>query len=482
MSGFRRRLRAARVSIIPESQFMTGTELRAAFSLAAVFSTRLLGLFMIYPIFAVYARHLRGATPTMIGLALGAYGLTQGLLQIPFGLLSDRIGRKVVIAFGLLLFAIGSAVAAMSDTITGVLIGRALQGMGAVGSVILALVADLTREEIRTRAMAIVGMTIGASFGAAMLLGPVLMGWIGGSGIFWLTVGLALLGIAISQFVVPTPEHPMRHRDAETVPALMARVVRDRSLLRLDFSIFCLHALLTASFLAVPHVLARTLSLGVENDWKVYLPTLLVSVALMVPAIIIAETRRRMKEVFVATIVLLGVSQLALAFAGASPWVAVGALVAFFAGFNIMEASLPSLVTKMAPAGAKGTATGIYSSSQFFGIFVGGAFGGWVYGVGGTSGVFAFTVVLSIAWLLVALGLPQPGRYSSYLARLGDLSELSRDAAVAELSAMPGVMEAVVVPEEGVAYLKIDRDRFDEEAVKRTTGAVEVPRTAEQPG
>ncbi len=449
---------------------MTGTELRAAFSLAAVFSTRLLGLFMIYPVFAMYARHLRGATPAMIGMALGAYGLTQGLLQIPFGLLSDRIGRKVVIAFGLLLFAVGSAVAAMSDSITGVLIGRALQGMGAVGSVILALVADLTREEIRTRAMAVVGMTIGASFGVAMLLGPVLMGWIGGSGIFWLTVGLALIGIAISQFVVPNPVHPQRHADAETVPAMMSRVLHDGGLLRLDFSIFCLHALLTASFLAVPHVLAQSMSIGVESDWKVYLPTLLASVVLMVPVIIVAETRQRMKEVFLATIVLLAISQAALGLGGGSPWVTVAALVAFFAGFNIMEASLPSLVTKMAPAGAKGTATGVYSSSQFFGIFVGGALGGWIYGVGGTVAVFALTLLISIAWLLVALGMPRPGHYSSYLARLGDLGGLSSQAAVARLQAMPGVVEAVVVPEEGVAYLKIDRSSFDENAVFEMTG------------
>lgn len=450
---------------------MTGSELRAALSLAAVFSTRLLGLFMIYPVFAVYARHLRGATPVTIGLALGAYGLTQGLLQIPFGLLSDRVGRKVVIAGGLTLFAIGSAVAALSDSIVGVMVGRTLQGMGAVGSVILALVADLTREEIRTRAMALVGMTIGLSFAVAILVGPMLAGVVGVSGIFWLTAGLAVIGICISQFVVPTPPRIVRHRDAEPVPALFGRILRDRSLLRLDFSIFALHALLTASFLAVPHVLAATLSLGTSGDWKVYLPVLVGSVVFMVPAIIFAEKRQRMKEVFVATVVLLTGSQFALMLDGGDAVVVVLALLAFFTGFNILEASLPSMVTKMAPAGARGTATGIYSSSQFFGIFVGGAAGGWAYGAGGTAGVFAFTVTIGLIWLLVAVTMRRPGHYTSYLARLDAIAPGLVGSLAARLESLPGVVEAVVVPEEGVAYLKIDRDEFDEHAVSEVIGA-----------
>jgi MFS family permease len=223
-------------------------EVRAAASLAGVFSVRLLGLFMIYPVFAEYARHLSGSTPYMIGLALGSYGLSQGLLQIPFGLLSDKIGRKVMIVLGLMLFGIGSAVAAISTSIDGVIVGRVLQGAGAVGSVILALVADLTAEENRTKAMAVVGITIGTSFMIALVLGPIIASFIGVGGIFWLMAVLALVGIAITQFVVPNPRRVRVHRDAEAVPEMIGSVLRNRELLRLDFGIFALHAMLTASF------------------------------------------------------------------------------------------------------------------------------------------------------------------------------------------------------------------------------------------
>jgi MFS family permease len=442
-------------------------ELRAIASLAAVFATRLLGLFMIYPVFANYARHLAGATPVMIGLALGAYGLTQGLLQIPFGLLSDRIGRKTMISIGLVLFAIGSAIAALSTSIAGVLLGRVLQGAGAVGSVILALVADLTREETRTKAMAIIGITIGLSFVVAIGIGPLLAGIIGVPGLFWLTAGMALVAIAITQGLVPTPTRIVRHRDIEAVPALFVRVVRNPELLRLDFAIFALHAILTASFLAVPHLLARSLHLGGSSDWIVYLPVLATSVVLMVPAIIVAEKVGRMKEVFITTITVLAASLLALAVGGSDATIVVAALIGFFTAFNIMEAMLPSLVTKIAPVDAKGTATGIYSSSQFLGIFVGGAVGGWTSAFAGAAGVFAFTVIVALLWLAVAATMRQPGQYSSYLAHLGLLDQQEVGTLAAKLRTAPGVIEAVVAPDEGVAYLKIDRASFDAAAVAR---------------
>ena len=351
---------------------MERQELRAAGSLAAVFSVRLLGLFMIYPVFAAYARNLSGANPYLIGEALGIYGLSQGLLQIPFGLLSDRVGRKVMIVFGLILFGIGSAVAAVSTSIGGVIIGRALQGAGAVGSVILALVADLTTEENRTKAMAIVGITIGASFMIALVAGPIIANFVGVSGIFWLMVGLALVGIAITQFVVPNPRHVRVHRDAEAVPAMIGAVLRNKELLRLDFGIFALHAMLTASFLVVPGLLRGTLDVPVHDQWIVYLPVLLVSVAVMVPAIIVAEKYRRMKGVFVSAVAALVVSQIMLYLGAGNLFVLLAALIVFFSAFNVMEASLPSLITKAAPPDAKGTAMGLYSSLQFLGIFVGG--------------------------------------------------------------------------------------------------------------
>ena len=288
---------------------MEKREFRAASSLAAVFSVRLLGLFMIYPVFADYARQLSGATPYKTGLALGIYGLSQGLLQIPFGLLSDKIGRKVMIVLGLIIFGIGSAVAAVSTSIDGVIVGRVLQGAGAVGAVILALVADLTTEESRTQAMAMVGITIGASFMVALVAGPILAGFVGVSGIFWFMVGLALLGTAITAFLVPGARYERVHRDAETVPAMIGRILKNTELLRLDFGIFALHAMLTASFLVVPALLRARLNVNSHSQWMIYLPVLLISVAVMVPAIIIAEKHRRMKAVFVAAVAALVMSQ-----------------------------------------------------------------------------------------------------------------------------------------------------------------------------
>ncbi len=444
---------------------MNRQETRAAFSLASVFSIRLLGLFMIYPVFATYARHLHGATPAKIGLALGAYGLSQGLLQIPFGVLSDRVGRKVMVVIGLGLFALGSAVAAVSTSIDGVLIGRILQGTGAVGSVILALVADLTREENRTKAMAIVGITIGMSFMVALVIGPIVAGWVDVSGIFWLMVILAFVGMAVTKWIVPSPERIAVHRDAETVPSMLGSVLRNAELLRLDFGIFALHAILTASFLVVPHLLLGAFSLSAEEQWMIYLPVLVVSVAFMVPAIIVAEKHRRMKEVFVGAVFLLVLSQVLLWGDAQSIVISLIAIVAFFTAFNILEASLPSLVTKTAPPDAKGTASGVYSSSQFLGIFVGGAAGGWVHQSFGSPGVFFFAAGIALAWLIVAATMAKPGHYVTRVARIGDVDADGRKALAARLRDMPGVMDVVLVPEERMAYLKVDSKVFDSDAL-----------------
>ncbi len=383
-------------------------ELRAAMSLAAVFSVRMLGLFMVYPVFAVFARHLAGATPYMIGVALGIYGLSQGVLQMPFGVLSDRIGRKTMIVLGLVVFGLGSAVAASSSTIDGMILGRLLQGGGAVGSVILALVADLTSDKNRTKAMALVGMTIGFSFLVAIVTGPAIAGWIGVGGIFWLMAALALVGIAITLFVVPAPPRAHARPAAGTVAALIGANLRNPELLRLDFGIFALHAMLTASFLVMPELLRGTLAMSSREQWLVYLPVLLVSVGVMVPAIIAAERYRRMKGVLVGSVAALAASQLMLAVGGRDTYVLLAALVVFFSGFNIMEASLPSLVTKTAPAAATGTATGIYSSSQFLGIFVGGVIGGWVHQAAGAAAVFLFGSAVAVVWLLIAATMRGP--------------------------------------------------------------------------
>jgi MFS family permease len=448
---------------------MKPQEIRAAAALAAVFSVRLLGLFMIYPVFAAYAGTLGGANPYLIGEALGIYGLSQGLLQIPFGLLSDRIGRKVMIVLGLILFGAGSAVAAVSTTIGGVIIGRALQGAGAVGSVILALVADLTGEDSRTAAMAMVGVTIGASFIVALLAGPVVANFIGVSGIFWLMVALALVGIAITQFVVPNPPRIRVHRDAEAVPALLGAVLRNRELLRLDVGIFALHAMLTASFLVVPDLLRNTLGIGVHDQWIVYLPVLLVSVAAMVPAIIVAEKYRRMKGVFVSAVAALVVSQIMLFYGSGNVFALLAALIVFFSAFNVMEACLPSLITKVAPPDVKGTAMGVYSSLQFLGIFIGGIIGGMAHQHSGSAGVFALTTALAAIWLVVAAGMAQPSYLTTRLVPIAE-SKLSDAGLATKLRQVPGVIEAVIIAEESLAYLKVDSKSFDAAMAEAVAG------------
>jgi MFS family permease len=426
---------------------------------------------MIYPVFAAYARGLTGASPYLIGEALGIYGLTQGLLQIPFGLLSDKIGRKVMIVLGLLLFAAGSAVAAVSTGIDGVIVGRALQGAGAVGSVILALVADLTREDNRTKAMALVGISIGGSFMIALVAGPILATFIGVPGIFWLMVGLAALGILITQFAVPDPKALRVHRDAEAVPALIGAVLRDKELFRLDIGIFVLHAMLTASFLVVPGLLRDTLHLAVHDQWLVYLPVLVVSVAAMVPAIVVAEKYRRMKGVFVGAVAALVASQLLLGFGAGNVYVLLAALVVFFSAFNVMEASLPSLITKTAPATAKGTAMGLYSSLQFLGIFAGGVIGGFAHQRGGDGAVFALTTVLALLWLVAAATMAQPSYLTTRLLPLGAGRAAEADALAARLRALPGVAEAVVEAGDNVAYLKVDSRVFDAGKAAALVGA-----------
>ena len=449
---------------------MKPQEFRAAATLAVVFSVRLLGLFMIYPVFAAYAGTLTGANPYLIGEALGIYGLTQGLLQIPFGLLSDRIGRKVMIVIGLVLFGIGSAVAAVSTTIGGVIIGRALQGAGAVGSVILALVADLTGEDSRTAAMAMVGITIGASFLVALLAGPVVASFIGVAGIFWLMVALALVGIAITQFVVPNPPRIRVHRDAEAVPALLGAVLRNRELLRLDLGIFALHAMLTASFLVIPDLLRSIAGVAVHDQWMIYLPVLLISVAVMVPAIIVAEKYRRMKGVFLSAVAALVASQFMLFYGSANVFVLLAALIVFFSAFNVMEASLPSLITKVVPPDVKGTAMGVYSSLQFLGIFVGGIVGGVAHQHQGNEGVFALTTVLAVIWLIAAARMAQPSYLTTRLVPIAETKLADADDLATRLRQLPGVVEAVIIADEGVAYLKVDGKSFDPDTAEAIAG------------
>jgi len=444
---------------------MSHAEVRSAASMAGIYALRMLGLFMILPVFALYAEELRGATPALAGLAIGIYGMTQALLQIPFGLVSDRIGRKPVIIFGLLLFAAGSVLAAMSDSIYGVIMGRAMQGSGAIAAAVMALTADLVREEHRVKAMAIIGMSIGASFALAMVLGPVLNSWIGVPGIFWLTAVLAVGGIGVVVFVVPKPIVSRVHRDAEAVPAQFASVLRDPQLLRLDIGIFSLHLILTASFVVLPLALRDLAGLPSAQHWEVYLPVLLLSLPMAIPFILQAEKHRRMKQVFVGAILVIALVEIAL-FEFHDEVVTIAVLLfVFYSAFNLLEAVLPSLIAKVAPPDSKGTAMGFYSSSQFFGAFVGGAMGGWLHGRFDVGAVFLFCSVVALVWLIFAASMKNPRYLSTRVLRVGKLDEEGARRLGQRITAVRGVAEAVVIAEDEVAYLKVDQHALDEPAL-----------------
>ena len=441
---------------------MSSVERRASIGLSSIFALRMLGLFMILPVFSLLAEDLKETTPFFIGVAISIYGLTQAVFQIPFGMLSDRIGRKPVISAGLLIFVLGSLLAAISESIYGVIAGRALQGSGAIASAIMALAADLTQEIHRTKAMAMIGISIGFSFAIAVVLGPVVGHWSGIQGVFGVTAVLALVAIAVLFWVVPKPTKCTFHRDTEPVPARFKQVLSDPDLLRLDFGIFTLHLILTASFVALPLMLRNA---GVEGDqhWMIYLPVLLLSMATCIPFVIVAEKKRKMKTVFLLAVSVVvfadfGISQLSGSLIGI-----VGFLFLFFTGFNLLETTLPSLISKIAPADLKGTAIGVYSTSQFLGAFAGGLCGGWIYGNFGLEKVFLFCSLAAMIWFMVALTMKPPKHLSSLLLSVGSLQENEAVLMSKQISQIEGVAEAVVLADDGVAYLKVDNTRLDRE-------------------
>lgn len=391
---------------------MTPTEYKAVVSLSTITSLRTLGLFMILPAFTLYASHLLGATPFLIGLALGVYGLTQAILQIVFGTLSDHVGRKKVITLGLCLFALGSIIAAMSHSIWSMLLGRALQGGGAVGSTIIALIADLTRPEQRTKAMAITGITMGISFSLAMIMGPVVATWIQVSGIFWLAALCSVIALILLFTVVPISPPIIKHSGTASQLKQFLALLQQPELSRLNTGIFLLHLIFTASFVVLPINLQTLAGLKGHQQWVLYLPTLLLAFLLSIACIMLAEKKQQIKHFFTGSILILVIAEFLLWIFAHYLLLSAISLLLFFFAFSLLEAFLPSLVSRIAPPHRKGTALGVYSCSQFLGIFTGGSLGGWLYGAFGPAQVYLFCAILAILWSAIAFKMKNP-QYST---------------------------------------------------------------------
>jgi predicted MFS family arabinose efflux permease len=440
---------------------MNSLERRSVAALASVYAMRMLGLFMVMPVFVLLGDDLEGATPMLIGLAIGVYGLGQALLQIPFGMLSDRFGRKKMIYIGLVLFAMGSLLAASAESIYVVIAGRILQGAGAIASVLMALLSDLTREEQRTKAMATVGVSIGLSFSLSLVLGPLLGSAFGLAGIFYVTAALAVIAMVIVARLVPTPHQHTSSADTRPAREMLGIVLADPRLLRLDFGIFALHLVLTAVFLIFPTLLQDQLGLPASAHWWFYLTVLVTSFFAMIPFIVLGEKQRRMKPVLCGAIVMLALSTAAVGYISQALTFAWFVLFFFFMAFNLLEASLPSLVSKESPAAAKGTAMGVYSTAQFMGAFLGGSLGGMLLGQVGLEGVVWLMVSVLVVWFLVALTMPAPGHTASFVVQLRRQAPDGLDDIDESLRGLPGVQDVVILEGADTAYLKIDRRQFD---------------------
>ncbi|HLW04691.1 MAG TPA: MFS transporter [Azoarcus sp.] len=385
---------------------MTAAERRAGASLAAIFALRMLGLFLILPVFAVHATTMPGGDDLLlVGIAIGAYGLTQACLQLVFGAASDRFGRKPVIVFGLVLFIVGSAVAALATDIHTVIAGRVLQGAGAISAAVTALAADLTRDQHRTKIMAMIGASIGLMFALSMIAAPLLYAVIGMSGLFWLTALLAVGAIGLVLKVVPDAPQVPRATNGRLID-----VLRDGTLMRLNFGVFALHLIQTTMWVLVPVALVAAGGLPLAEHWKVYLPAVLLSFAVMVPAIIVAERRGHLKIIFSASIALLVIVQLGLWLGGDNVWTLTLWLTLFFVAFNVLEATQPSWISRVAAPHSRGTALGVYNTLQSIGLFLGGLLGGWLAQRFGPAAVHVFCALMALVWLGLAAGMRQPAR------------------------------------------------------------------------
>ena len=450
-------------------QGMTPLEIRSSLSLASIYGLRMLGMFLILPIFAIYAEGLPGSPSAFqVGLALGAYGLTQALFQLPFGMLSDRYGRKNIIYIGLLLFALGSFVSGYSDDINIIILGRAIQGAGAISAAITALVADLTRDEHRTKAMAMIGATIGITFALSLVGAPVLNRLIGVPGIFMLTGFLSLSAILVVRFVVPTPLNINASKTLKEPAPPFKSILKNKELSRLNFGIFALHAAQMAMFIVVPIALATSGGMDVNQHWKVYLPVLLTSFVFMVPIIIVSEKFNKSKLVFISSIFLMLIAQLMFGILINVFWGLVASLFVYFVAFNVLEASLPSLISKIAPPSAKGTAIGVYNTCQSLGVFFGGLLGGFLADFGGSFSVFSFCAILMTLWVGFAFSMKAPPAIKTLMFMIQNKSLLKSPKQLAlvqqQLKKIKGVRDVLILLEEGKVMLKVNKHETIHEA------------------
>ena len=439
---------------------MNALERRSTFALSSIFALRMLGLFMIVPVFSVAGQSYQYATPALIGLAVGVYGLTQAILQIPFSLIADRFSRKPLIILGLLLFALGGAVAAMSDTIYGVIIGRAIAGGGAVSAVVMALLADVTREENRTKAMATMGMSIGVSFMVAFSLGPWLTTLVGISGLFWVTTIMGLLAIFMLFMVPSTTRHHKNFQQGYFNQ--LKQVLKMKDLNRLHISVFALHLLLTAMFIYVPSQLIEFADIPLAKHGLIYLPLLVISLLFAFPSIILAEKYRKMRGIFLTAIAGIIAGLAVMIFGFESKYILLLGLGLFFIAFNVMEALLPSWLSKAAPIQSKATAMGVNASGQFLGAFCGGILGGQLNMLGNTTLGWSILTAIALVWLVISFGLSQPRYLSSLVFSLPETKQT--DEWTSQLLAIRGIEEVVVMPEQQVAYVKVDKQQIDDAA------------------
>ena len=437
---------------------MNALERRSTFALSSIFALRMLGLFMIIPVFSVAGQSYQHATPALIGLAVGVYGLTQAILQIPFSLLADRFSRKPLVVLGLLLFALGGAIAGLSDTIYGVIIGRAIAGAGAVSAVVMAVLADVTREEQRTKAMATMGMSIGLSFVVAFSLGPWLTSVVGISGLFFVTT---IMGLAAIFMLLLVPKVTRHHKNFQQgYLTQLKQVIRMGDLNRLHVSVFALHLLLTAMFIYLPSQLIEYAKIPLAQHGWVYLPLLILSLFFAFPSIIIAEKYRKMRGIFLSAIAGIIGGLLILIFGYESKYILLTGLGIFFIAFNVMEALLPSWLSKAAPIQSKATAMGVNASGQFLGAFFGGTLGGQLLMLQNTALGWSVLSGIAILWLLVSFGLAQPRYLSSIVLPLPQMAQT--DEWTSKLLAIRGIEEVVVMPEQQVAYIKVDKQCIDD--------------------